>query len=37
MVVPFRRGWTRMRTDSPNYYTAAVVTLKHEPLRQFYD
>lgn len=37
IVVPFRQGWTQMGTDFPNYYTAAVVTLKHEPLRQFYD
>ena len=37
IVVPFRQGWTRMGTDFPNYYTAAVVTLKHEPFRQFYD
>ena len=37
IVVPFRQGWTRMGTDFPNYYTAAVLTLKHEPLRQFYD
>jgi Tol biopolymer transport system component len=26
-----------MGTDFPNYYTAAVLTLKHQPLRQFYD
>ena len=37
IVMPFRQGWTRMGTDFPNYYTAAVVTLKHEPFRQFYD
>ena len=37
IVVPFRQGWTQMGTDFPNYYTAAVVTLKHKPLRQFYD
>jgi hypothetical protein len=37
VVVPFRQGWTQMGTDFPNYYTAAVVTLKHEPLQQFYD
>ena len=37
IVMPFRQGWTRMGTDFPNYYPAALVTLKHEPLRQFYD
>ncbi len=26
-----------MKTDFPNYYTAAVLTAKHMPLRQFYD
>jgi hypothetical protein len=26
-----------MGTDFPSYYTAAVLTLKHQPLRQFYD
>ena len=34
---PFRQGFQRMGTDFPNYYTAAVLTLKHQPLRQFYD
>lgn len=33
----FRRGWTHVETDFPNYYTAAVLTVKHQPLRQFYD
>ncbi len=26
-----------MLTDFPNHYTAAVITLRHEPLRRFYD
>ena len=26
-----------MFTDFPNHYTAAVLTLRHQPLRQFYD
>src|SRR5580700_4243150 len=34
---PFREGWSQMRTDFPNHYVAAKLTLAHQPLRQFYD
>jgi hypothetical protein len=37
LLVPFQQGLREMGTDFPNYYTAAVLTLKHQPLRQFYD
>ena len=37
LAAPFRQGWTHIETDFPNYYTAAVMTLRHEPLRNFYD
>jgi hypothetical protein len=33
----FRTGWTRLSTDFPNYYTAAVAVRHHEPLPNFYD
>jgi len=33
----FRAGWTRLNTDFPNYYTAAVAVRHGEPLRRFYD
>ncbi len=36
-VGPIRQGWSQMFTDFPNHYTAAVLTLHHEPLRRFYD
>ncbi|HYL37938.1 MAG TPA: glycosyltransferase 87 family protein [Bryobacteraceae bacterium] len=31
------RGWTHVETDFPNYYTAAVLTVRRAPLRNFYD
>src|SRR5262249_8739166 len=31
------QGWSEMRTDFLNHYVAAIVALRHEPLRQFYD
>ena len=34
---PFREGWSKVATDFPNYYTAAVLTLQRQPLRNFYD
>jgi Glycosyltransferase family 87/WD40-like Beta Propeller Repeat len=34
---PFIEGWMTMRTDFPNHYVAAILALRHEPLRQFYD
>jgi Tol biopolymer transport system component len=34
---PFRQGWSQMLTDFPNHYVAAVVTVRHQPLRRFYD
>lgn len=37
LATSFRSGWTRVETDFPNYYTAAVLTVRGEPLRQFYD
>ena len=37
LLTSFRRGWTHVETDFPNYYTAAVLTLHGEPLRSFYD
>ena len=33
----FRAGWRRAETDFPNYYTAAVLVRKGEPLRKYYD
>ncbi len=37
LLTSFRQGWSRVETDFPNYYTAAVLTLQHEPLENFYD
>jgi hypothetical protein len=37
LLTSFRRGWTHGETDFPNYYTAAVLTLRGEPRRSFYD
>ena len=37
LLKPFREGWSRMNTDFPNAYTAAVATLHHQPLQYFYD
>ena len=37
MLTSFRRGWTHVETDFPNYYTAAVLTLQHQPLENFYE
>lgn len=33
----FRKGWTHVETDFPNYYTAAVLARRHEPLPRYYD
>ena len=33
----FRTGWTRISTDFPNYYTAAVAVRHHDPLPTLYD
>lgn len=33
----FRKGWTQVETDFPNYYTAAVLARRHLPLERFYD
>ena len=30
-------GWSRSTTDFPNYYTAARLTVAHQPLEDFYD
>ncbi len=32
-----RSGWTRISTDFPNYYTAAVAVRHHDPLPSLYD
>ncbi|MBZ5611448.1 MAG: glycosyltransferase 87 family protein [Acidobacteriia bacterium] len=37
LIPALNRGWTNVETDFPNYYTAAVLTLRHAPLRNFYD
>jgi hypothetical protein len=37
LLTAFRAGWTRAETDFPNYYTAAVLVRKGEPLRNYYD
>ncbi len=37
LIPAVHRGWTHVETDFPNYYTAARLTLRHEPLRNFYD
>ncbi len=37
LATAFRSGWTRVETDFPNYYTAAVCVRKGLPLRNFYD
>jgi Glycosyltransferase family 87/WD40-like Beta Propeller Repeat len=31
------RAWSRIETDFPNYYTAARLVVKGEPLRNYYD
>jgi len=37
LATSFRQGWTQVETDFPNYYTAAVLTRHHMPLKRFYD
>ncbi|HEY7098522.1 MAG TPA: glycosyltransferase 87 family protein [Terriglobales bacterium] len=37
MATSFRSGWKWDETDFPNYYTAAVLVRKHQPLRNYYD
>ena len=37
LATAFRAGWQRLESDFPNYYTAAVLVEKHEPLRNYYD
>ena len=37
LATSFRAGWNRAETDFPNYYTAAVLVRKGEPLQKFYD
>ncbi len=32
-----RRGWNEIRTDFPNYYTAALLARRNVPLEQYYD
>ncbi len=37
LATSFRFGWTRAASDFPNYYTAAALVRKAEPLRNYYD
>src|SRR5215469_9019618 len=37
MAISFRNGWTRVETDFPNYYTAAVLTRQGQALENFYN
>jgi len=37
LATTFRMGWTRLTTDFPNYYTAAVLARRGLPLRHYYD
>jgi len=37
LATSFRKGWTHVATDFPNYYTAAVLVRRHEPLPRYYD
>ena len=37
LAAAFRTGWTRISTDFPNYYTAAVAARHHDPLPKIYD
>ena len=37
MATSFRAGWTQLSTDFPNYYTAAVLVMRGQPLRDYYD
>jgi hypothetical protein len=37
LATTFRTGWTRLTTDFPNYYTAAVLARRGLPLRHYYD
>jgi hypothetical protein len=37
IVTSFRKGWTHVETDFPNYYAAAVLARRHEPLPRYYD
>jgi hypothetical protein len=37
LAISFRHGWTRVETDFPNYYTAAVLTRQGQSLENFYN
>jgi hypothetical protein len=37
LATSFRKGWTQVETDFPNYYTASVLARRHMPLQRFYD
>jgi len=37
LATAFRAGWVNAETDFPNYYTAAVLVRKHQPLEKYYD
>jgi hypothetical protein len=37
LVVLFRKSWTTTQSDFPNYHTAAILTVRGEALRNYYD
>src|ERR1700731_5362071 len=37
LITAFWAGWTRAETDFPNYYTAASLVRKGQPLHNYYD
>ena len=37
LLGPFRRAWSQMGSDFPNYYTAAVLVRHGAPLHKYYD
>jgi hypothetical protein len=37
LAISFRHGWSRVETDFPNYYTAAVLTRQGQALEDFYN
>jgi hypothetical protein len=37
LAISFRHGWTRVETDFPNYYTAAVLTRQGQSIENFYN
>jgi hypothetical protein len=37
LATAFRGGWRHLNTDFPNYYTAAVLARRRQPLHNYYD